>query len=184
MRNCPVLAYWTDLAIFDGVARATNCLMSEVAGRHRARRVAFEAVTLHCAPLVAFKRVETRPGTTLASREACLRIDETFIRPPTESNIEEARELARLLTRQSKGISLQVREGDVVKLGDVLVELDCIDQEAAFSQARARIGAGESSSRPSERKLGVTECVRRGSKRQRGEIAGWRPPRSGGASTR
>jgi HlyD family secretion protein len=36
---------------------------------------------------------------------------------------------------------VNVREGDVVKLGDVVVELDCIDQNAALSQARAQLAA-------------------------------------------
>jgi HlyD family secretion protein len=40
---------------------------------------------------------------------------------------------------------VNVREGDVVKQGDVLVELDCIDQEAAYIQAKAGLAAAQSS---------------------------------------
>ena len=49
---------------------------------------------------------------------------------------------SRIAARITK---VNVREGDVVKLGDVLVELDCIDQEAAFSQARARLASAQAS---------------------------------------
>jgi HlyD family secretion protein len=38
---------------------------------------------------------------------------------------------------------VNVREGDVVKLGDVLVELDCIDQNAALGQVRAQLAAAQ-----------------------------------------
>jgi HlyD family secretion protein len=38
---------------------------------------------------------------------------------------------------------VNVREGDVVKLGDVVVELDCIDQNAALSQAQAQLAAAQ-----------------------------------------
>jgi HlyD family secretion protein len=37
-----------------------------------------------------------------------------------------------------------VREGDVVKLGDLLVELDCIDQQAALIEANAQLGEAQS----------------------------------------
>jgi HlyD family secretion protein len=40
---------------------------------------------------------------------------------------------------------VNVREGDVVKLGDVLVELDCIDQDAALAEANAQLAAAQSS---------------------------------------
>jgi HlyD family secretion protein len=36
---------------------------------------------------------------------------------------------------------VNVREGDLVKQGDLLVELDCIDQDAALSQAEAHLAA-------------------------------------------
>jgi HlyD family secretion protein len=38
---------------------------------------------------------------------------------------------------------VNVREGDVVKLGDVVVELDCIDQNAALAQAKAQLAAAQ-----------------------------------------
>jgi HlyD family secretion protein len=38
---------------------------------------------------------------------------------------------------------VNVREGDLVKLGDVVVELDCIDQNAALGQARAQLAAAQ-----------------------------------------
>jgi HlyD family secretion protein len=38
---------------------------------------------------------------------------------------------------------VDVREGDLVKPGDVLVELDCIDQNAALVQARAQLAAAQ-----------------------------------------
>ncbi len=47
---------------------------------------------------------------------------------------------SRIAARITK---VNVREGDVVKLGDVLVELDCIDQEAAFSQAKAELAVAQ-----------------------------------------
>jgi HlyD family secretion protein len=40
-------------------------------------------------------------------------------------------------------VKVNVREGDVVKLGDVLVELDCTDSDAAFSQASAQLAAAQ-----------------------------------------
>lgn len=48
---------------------------------------------------------------------------------------------SRLATRI---IKLNVREGDVVKQGDVLVELDCTEQEAVLSQARAQLAVAHS----------------------------------------
>jgi HlyD family secretion protein len=38
---------------------------------------------------------------------------------------------------------VNVREGDLVKLGDVVVELDCIDQNAALAQAKAQLAAAQ-----------------------------------------
>jgi HlyD family secretion protein len=38
---------------------------------------------------------------------------------------------------------VNVREGDVVKLGEVVVELDCIDQNAALAQAKAQLAAAQ-----------------------------------------
>lgn len=38
---------------------------------------------------------------------------------------------------------VNVREGDIVKAGDVLVQLDCIDQEAALDQAKAQLAAAQ-----------------------------------------
>jgi HlyD family secretion protein len=38
---------------------------------------------------------------------------------------------------------VNVREGDLVKLGDVVVELDCIDQNAALGQAKAQLAAAQ-----------------------------------------
>jgi HlyD family secretion protein len=48
---------------------------------------------------------------------------------------------SRIMARITK---VNVREGEVVKPGDVLVELDCIDQEAALSQAKAQLAAAQS----------------------------------------
>jgi HlyD family secretion protein len=47
---------------------------------------------------------------------------------------------SRLATRI---LEVNVREGDVVKAGDVLVELDCVAAEAALSEAKARLSAAE-----------------------------------------
>jgi HlyD family secretion protein len=49
---------------------------------------------------------------------------------------------SRIAARITK---VNVREGDVVKLGEVLVELDCIDQHAALLGAKAELTAAESS---------------------------------------
>src|SRR3984885_9368267 len=38
-------------------------------------------------------------------------------------------------------LKVNVREGDVVKLGDVLVELDCTDSTATLNQANAQLAA-------------------------------------------
>jgi HlyD family secretion protein len=38
---------------------------------------------------------------------------------------------------------VNVREGDLVKLGDVVVELDCIDQNAALGQAKAQLAEAQ-----------------------------------------
>jgi HlyD family secretion protein len=40
-------------------------------------------------------------------------------------------------------LKVDVREGDVVKQDDVVVELDCTDLDAAFSQARAQLAAAQ-----------------------------------------
>ena len=50
---------------------------------------------------------------------------------------------SRIATRIAKVL---VQEGDVVKLGQVVVELDCTDQDAALDQARAQLAAATSSS--------------------------------------
>jgi HlyD family secretion protein len=47
---------------------------------------------------------------------------------------------SRLATRILK---VNVQEGDLVKEGDVLVELDCVTPEAMLAEARARLGAAE-----------------------------------------
>ena len=39
--------------------------------------------------------------------------------------------------------SIHVREGDAVKAGQLLVELDCAEPEAALAQAKAQVGAAE-----------------------------------------
>jgi len=49
---------------------------------------------------------------------------------------------SRIAARITK---VNVREGDTVKTGDVLVELDCIDQDAALSQTKAQLAAAEAS---------------------------------------
>jgi HlyD family secretion protein len=48
---------------------------------------------------------------------------------------------SRIAARIAK---VNVREGDLVKLGDVLVELGCTEQEAAFDQANAELAAAQS----------------------------------------
>jgi HlyD family secretion protein len=45
---------------------------------------------------------------------------------------------------------VNVREGDAVKRGDVLVELDCIDQQAALVEAKAQLAAARSSLRAAQ----------------------------------
>src|ERR1700722_14911778 len=45
---------------------------------------------------------------------------------------------------------VNVREGDIVRPGDVLVELDCIDQNAALIQANAQLAASEESLRAAQ----------------------------------
>ncbi|MGA2448319.1 MAG: HlyD family efflux transporter periplasmic adaptor subunit [Polyangiaceae bacterium] len=47
---------------------------------------------------------------------------------------------SRIAARITK---VNVREGDMVKPGDVLVELDCIDQDAALGQAKAQLAAAQ-----------------------------------------
>ena len=49
---------------------------------------------------------------------------------------------ARIPARITK---VNVREGDLVKQGDLLVELDCIDQQAAVLEARAQLAAAQAS---------------------------------------
>lgn len=47
---------------------------------------------------------------------------------------------SRIATRIAR---VDVREGDVVKAGEVLVELDCTESQAALDEARARLEAAE-----------------------------------------
>ncbi len=61
--------------------------------------------------------------------------------PPGGSGVIEGVDVdvtSRIATRILK---VSVREGDVVKQGQPLVELDCSDQDAALAQARAQLGA-------------------------------------------
>lgn len=67
--------------------------------------------------------------------------DEALTGPPSGSGVVEATEVDLTSRLTARVVNVAVREGDSVTAGQVLVELDCAEPEAALAEAEARVRA-------------------------------------------